>query len=332
MLINIAITIKIMANMKRLMATSSIAPETGNPLVRKISMHKPICLITGATEGIGRATAIELARKGFAVVLAARDAAKAQALVKEIEAITDRRDADYITADLRSLSEVRQLSEIFYQRYPKLDVLINNAGIVSGTRQLTGDGFETTYQVNYLAQFYLTHLMLDALRAAEQGRIINLSSSVYRSGKFDPENLQAEKRFSAIGAYSNSKLLMLLFTIELADRLKATRVTANAVHPGVVKTQMLLRATGIFRAVAYLALPFALSPQQGAATSVHLASSRDVTGISGKYFVRAREADVKTGFNTPENRDRLWNLSMQSLRLEEVVPSQPVNAQQQARF
>ena len=233
-------------------------------------MDKPICLITGATDGIGRETALELAAKGFVVVVAARDAAKAQALVKEIELTTGHSDADTITADLRSLAEVRQLSEIFHQRYPRLDVLINNAGIFSGVRQLTGDGFETTYQVNYLAPFYLTYLMLDALKQAEQGRIINLSSSVYTAGKFDPENLQGEKRFSTFSAYSNSKLLMLLSTIELASRLKATPVTANAVHPGVVRTQMMLRAPGIFRAVGYLALPFALSPRQGAATSLHL--------------------------------------------------------------
>ena len=280
-------------------------------------MDKPICLITGATDGIGRETALELAAKGFVVVVAARNAAKAQALVKEIEVTTGHRDADTITADLRSLAEVRQLSEIFHQRYPRLDVLINNAGIFSGVRQLTGDGFETTYQVNYLAPFYLTYLMLDALKQAEQGRIVNLSSSVYTAGKFDPENLQGEKRFSTFSAYSNSKLLMLLSTIELADRLKATPVTANAVHPGVVRTQMLLRAPGIFRAAGYLALPFALSPRQGAATSLHLASSPDVKGISGKYFARGKETIVKSAFNTPENRELLWNLSMQSLGLAE---------------
>ena len=281
-------------------------------------MQQPICLITGATEGIGRATAIELAAKGFKVVIAARNAAKAGAVVMEIEAATGRRDADFIIADLRSLADVRALSETFHQRYPRLDVLINNAGIFAGARQLTGDGFEASYQVNYLSQFYLTHLMLNALKAARQGRIINLSSSVHAGGKFDPHNLQSEKRFSAFGAYANSKLLMLLFTLELAERLKATQVTANAVHPGVVKTPMMLRAPGIFRVVGYLALPFALSPQQGAATSVYLASSPEVSGATGRYFSRSREATIKTAFNTPEHRELLWNLSMNSLGLAEA--------------
>jgi retinol dehydrogenase 12 len=283
-------------------------------------MPKPICLITGATEGIGRVTAIELARKGFTVVLAARDAQRAEAVVKEIEAATGCRDVDTITVDLRSLAEVRALSETFHRRYPRLDVLINNAGIFGEKRQITADGFEVTYQVNYLSQFYLTHLMLDALKRADQGRIINLSSSVYANGKFDSDDLQGEKRFSTFGAYANSKLLMLLFTIELAARLKGTPVTANAVHPGVVRTQMMFRAPGVFRAVAYAALPFSVSPQQGAATSVHLASSAEVTGISGKYFTRGGLTSFKTAFNTPENRALLWNLSVKSLPLESAVP------------
>jgi retinol dehydrogenase 12 len=282
-------------------------------------MMKPICLITGATDGIGRATAIELARKGFTVVIAARDPGKAGALVMAIEAATGHCDADYIIADLRSLAQVRALSDTFHQRYPRLDVLINNAGIFAGERQLTADGFEASYQVNYLSQFYLTHLMLDALKAAKQGRIINLSSSVHANGKFDPGNLQSEKTFSRFGTYANSKLLMLLFTIELAERLKGTPITANAVHPGVVKTPMMLRAPGIFRVVAWLTLPFALSPEQGAATSAYLASSPEVSAVSGKYFANAREAKIRSAFNTPESRRLLWNLSMQSLGLAEAA-------------
>jgi NAD(P)-dependent dehydrogenase (short-subunit alcohol dehydrogenase family) len=281
-------------------------------------MLKPICLITGATEGIGRATAIGLAAKGFTVVLAARNAAKAEAVVKEIEAITGRCDAEYITGDLRSLSEVRALAETFHRRYPRLDVLINNAGIFSPARIVTGDGFEATYQVNYLSQFYLTHLLLDALKQSNQGRIINLSSNAYSAGKFDPGNLQSEKRFSTIASYAASKLLMLMFTVELADRLRNTRVTANAVHPGVVNTHMLKSATGLFKLIAILATPFAIAPDKGAVTSIYLASSPDVQGISGKYFARCKEAPIKTAFNTRENRERLWNLSMQSLRLAET--------------
>ncbi|SHN81515.1 SDR family oxidoreductase [Bradyrhizobium erythrophlei] len=278
-------------------------------------MQKPICLITGATEGIGRATAIELASRGFSVVIAARDAARAEAAKNEIAAETDNPDIDTIVADLRSFAQVRQLCETFHRRYPRLDVLVNNAGILASENDLTEDGFEATLLVNYLSAFYLTQLMLDALKRAGQGRIINLSSSVHAIGKFDSEHLQRGRRFPAFSAYANSKLLMLLFSIELAERLKNTPVTANAVHPGIVKTPMMLNARGFFRAVAWLALPFAISPQQGAATSVYLATSPEVAEVSGKYFTRSRETKFKTAFNTTESREHLWNLSMQSVGL-----------------
>jgi retinol dehydrogenase 12 len=278
-------------------------------------MRKPICLITGATEGIGRATAIELASRGFSVVIAARDAARAEAAKNEIAAETGNPDIDTIVADLRSFAQVHALCETFHRRYPRLDVLVNNAGILASERQLTEDGFEASLQVNYLSAFYLTQLMLDALKRAGQGRIINLSSSVHAIGKFESEHLQRGRRFPAFSAYANSKLLMLLFSIELAERLKSTSVTANAVHPGIVKTPMMLNARGFFRAAAWLALPFAISPQQGAATSVYLATSPEVAEVSGKYFARSRETKFKTAFNTPESREHLWNLSMQSVGL-----------------
>lgn len=278
-------------------------------------MQKPVCLITGATEGIGRATAVGLARQGFTVVLAARDAARLDTVKSAITAETGNRDIDTIAADLRSFAQVRKLCETFHRHYPKLDVLINNAGILASEPQLTEDGFEATLQVNYLSAFLLTQLMRDALKRAGQGRIINLSSSVYAVGKFDSAHLARGKRFPAFAAYANSKLWMLLFSLELARRLEDTPVTANAVHPGIVKTPMMLNARGFFRAVAYLALPFALSPEQGAATSVHLAASPDVAGVSGKYFTRGKQTNFKTAFNTPENRELLWNLSMQSVGL-----------------
>jgi retinol dehydrogenase 12 len=283
-------------------------------------VQQQVCLITGATEGVGKATAIGLAKAGFTIVLAARNPAKAEAVKKEIVASTANRDIDYIIADLRSLSDVRRLSETFKQRYPRLDVLINNAGIFMPARVMTEDGYETTYQVNYLSQFYLTHLLLGELRKSSQGRIVNLSSSVYVAGQFDVHNLQSEKRFSTFGAYANSKLLMLLFTIELADRLKGTRVTANAVHPGIVRTQMMLKAPGIFRVIAYLALPFALSPQKGAATSIYVASSPKLKDVTGKYFTRSRQTNFNTAFNTEANRNLLWELSKRSLHLEDASP------------
>jgi NAD(P)-dependent dehydrogenase (short-subunit alcohol dehydrogenase family) len=278
-------------------------------------VDRPICLITGATEGIGKATATALAHKGYAVVLAARDEAKAASVATELAASTGNNDVDYLIADLGSLAQLRRLAETFTQRYPRLDVLINNAGVIMPRRVLTDDGYETTFQVNYLAQFYLTQLLLDALETSPQGRIINLSSSVYRAGKFDPDNLQGEHRFSTIGAYAASKLCVLLFTIELASRLAPTRVTANAAHPGIVRTPMMRGAHGALRAISYAALPFSRSPAGGAATSVFLADSPDAARVSGRYFANAKPKDVKTPHNTPENREYLWKLSIEACRL-----------------
>jgi retinol dehydrogenase-12 len=275
-------------------------------------MKNPICLITGATEGVGKVTALELAKKGFTVVIAARNASKVEALINEIETSTSNMSCDYIVAELASLSQVRQLAETFRRRYLSLDVLINNAGVFLPARTETEDGYETMFQVNYLSPFLLTNLLLDHLRKSEQGRIINLSSSVYTIGKFDPDNLQSvgERHFSVLGTYAATKLFVLMSTEELAWRLKGTAVTANAVHPGIVRTRMMLQAPGVLRLVSYLSLPLSISPLEGARTSVFLASSPEVSGISGQYFTRSKRAPVKSKFDTAENRALLWDLSL----------------------
>jgi retinol dehydrogenase 12 len=281
-------------------------------------MEMPIALITGSTEGVGKATAIELAGRGFAVVLAARDAAKAEAVKKEIAASAGNPHVDYLIADLKSLKQVRGLAEAFKQRYPRLDVLINNAGILAPVREVTQDGYESTFQVNYLSPFYLTQLLLDELRNGKQGRIVNLTSNIYVRGKFDAHNLQGERRYSTFAAYAASKLFVVMSSIELAERLRGTNVTVNAVHPGIVRTQMMLGAPGLFRALSYLALPFALSPQEGAATSVYLATSPAAEGVSGKYFASGKAVAVRNPSNTPQNRELLWTISMSAVQLGPV--------------
>jgi NAD(P)-dependent dehydrogenase (short-subunit alcohol dehydrogenase family) len=276
-------------------------------------MKQPTCLITGATDGVGRITALELAKRGFRVVVAARDALKAEALVREIRASSSDA-ADYVVGDLASLRQVRLLAGAFRERHPRLDVLINNAGVFLPRRTETEDGFETTYQVNYLSHFLLTHLLLEDLKRSGQGRIVNLSSSVYAIGRFDPGNLQSEKKFSVPGTYAASKLFMLMFTEELAERLAGTRVTANAVHPGIVRTSMMLRAPGAFRIAAYLSMPFSVSAQRGAQTSVYVATSPEVTGASGHYFANSKKTATKNVTDTADNRALLWDLSMKSIQ------------------
>jgi NAD(P)-dependent dehydrogenase (short-subunit alcohol dehydrogenase family) len=269
-------------------------------------MKERICLVTGATDGVGKATATELARRGFTVVIAARNAAKAEAVAKEI-------DGDVIACDLASLAQTRALAQTFKKRHPRLDVLVCNAGVFLPERTLTEDGFETTYQVNYLSHFLLTKLLLGELEKSEQGRIVNLSSSVHTMARFDPENLQSEKKFSVMGTYAASKLFMLMFTEELAKRLAATRITANAVHPGIVRTPMMKKAPGAFRIVTVLALPFSVTPERGASTSVYLATSPDVRGVSGAYFADSKKVKAKNATDTADNRALLWELSERSV-------------------
>jgi NAD(P)-dependent dehydrogenase (short-subunit alcohol dehydrogenase family) len=278
-------------------------------------MTNPICLITGATEGVGKVTGLELAKKGFTVVVAARNANKAEALMNEIETSTGNTSCDYTVGDLASLRQVRQLAETFRRHYSHLDVLINNAGVFLPTRTETEDGYETMLQVNYLSPFLLTNLLLDELQRSEQGRIINLSSSVYAIGKFDPDNLQSvgERHFSVLGTYAATKLFVLMFTEELTRRLKGTSITANAVHPGIVRTRMMLQAPGVLRLVSYLSLPLSTSPFEGARTLVYLASSPEVKGISGQYFTKSKRAAVKNKFDTADNRALLWDLSLNAV-------------------
>lgn len=276
----------------------------------------PICLITGATEGVGKATAIELVKHGFKVVLAARNAAKAEAVAQEIATITGSSAIDYIVGDLGSLEQTRRIAETFKERYPRLDVLVNNAGVFAAKRSVTADGFETMFQVNYLSHFLLTQLLVDRLSQSEQGRIINLSSSVYAIGKLDLANLQSEKKFSVLGSYAASKLFTLMFTKELAKRLAGTRITANAVHPGIVRTGMMFRAPGAFRIMAYLSLPFSIGPHKGACTSVYLATSPALREVSGHYFTRSKRVTTKNNFDTEDNRALLWNLSTSAVHRE----------------
>jgi retinol dehydrogenase 12 len=281
-------------------------------------MTQPICLITGATQGVGRITATELAKRGFRVVVAVRNARAAEALAREVRTSSGE-EVDHVVGDLASLRQVRELARSFQARYPRLDVLINNAGVFLPERTETEDGFETTFQVNYLSHFLLTHLLKDELERSEQARIINMSSSVYAFGRFDADNLQSDKKFRVFGTYAASKLFMLMFTEELAKRLAGTRVTANAAHPGIVRTQMMLRAPGAFRIVSYLSLPFSISPEKGAQTSVYLATSRAVSGVSGHYFTNSKQTATKSAFDTEENRARLWDLSVDALKLDAAV-------------
>lgn len=268
-------------------------------------------LITGATSGIGKATAIALAKKGFEVVFIARNLLKAERLKQEIKNVSNIDNVDFIIGDLTSLSQVRRCIQTFKKRYQRLDVLINNAGVCLPERRITEDGFEETFQVNHLSHFLLTNLLLDELHKAPQARIINVSSAVYKSAVFELGNLQREKSFSSFGTYSNTKLLNILFTKELAERLKGTGITANTLHPGVVRTNFGSEIKGFHKSLATLFKPFFLSPEYGASSSVYLASSDEVKTTTGKYFEKCKVVELENEYLNAANQKILWEKSFE---------------------
>jgi len=270
-----------------------------------------IVLITGGNSGIGKATASELASKGYQVVFVARNRDKAEAVKKEIMVSSNYKNVDYIIADLTSKKEVRELVETFKKRYQKLDVLINNAGVCLPEKRITIDDLEESFQINHLSHFMLSNLLLDELKKSDNPRIINVSSAGYSSGKFDPENLQSEKKFGSFSTYCNTKLLNILFTFELAERLKGTGITVNVLHPGVVNTNFAHELKGIFNLLNLMFKPFLLSPKKGAATSVYLASSDEVKDVTGKYFVKCKPVETKNTFITSLNQKMLWEKSVE---------------------
>jgi NAD(P)-dependent dehydrogenase (short-subunit alcohol dehydrogenase family) len=271
-------------------------------------------LVTGATDGIGRETARELARRGARVIVHGRDSRRAEAARRDIRQSTGSDDVAAVTGDFTSLRQVRSLADEVRSLTDRLHVLVDNAGVYQARRHLTEDGLETTFQVNFLAPFVLTNLLLDLLLAGAPARVVVVSSAVHQRVGLDMEDLQGERRYDGYTAYGLSKLADLLFTYELAERLGGTEVTANALHPGAVSTKLLhagFRASG------------GLSPREGARTAVYLAASPDVQDVTGGYFVDERPASSSPTSYDRALRRRFWELGE---RLGGLAGSAPASA------
>ncbi len=279
-------------------------------------MQNKICLITGATNGIGRAASMALAQKGATVVIVGRDEERSQDTVAEIKKETGNPDVDYLLADLSVQAQVRGLAEDFKSRYGRLDALVNNAGVINFRRQLSADGIEMNFAVNHLSYFLLTHLLLDTLKASAPARVVNVSSNSHRHKHLDFGNLELKRGYWAGTAYGRSKLCNLYFTYELARRLGGAGVTVNAMHPGFVRTNMAANNGWLVR----FFLPFihrnSLTPEQGADTVVYLVSSPEVEGLSGKYFVRRREVESDPVSHDQDAARKLWQISEQMTGLK----------------
>jgi NAD(P)-dependent dehydrogenase (short-subunit alcohol dehydrogenase family) len=249
-------------------------------------MKGKVVLITGATSGIGKVSAITLAGMGATVVVIGRNLERGKVLLKEIERRTGSRETDFIMGDLASLDDVRSAALTFNSRYDRLDALLDNAGGINGKRMVTEDGFEYTFGVNHLAHFVLTQLVLDRLKSSAPSRVVVTSSAAHLNGRIDFDDLMAEKKYRSFKAYSQSKLANVLFTFELSRRLKGIGVTANCFHPGTVRTNFGKGLGGIGGAIFPLIGVFMIPPEKGSETQVYLASSPDVEGVTGKYFSR----------------------------------------------
>jgi NAD(P)-dependent dehydrogenase (short-subunit alcohol dehydrogenase family) len=266
-----------------------------------------VCVVTGANRGIGRATAEGLARLAAQVILVCRSKEDGEAVSREIGA-KYAVIPDVVTADLSSQASIRRAAGELQGRYPRVHVLINNAGVIPRRRELTVDGLEMQLAVNHLAYFLLTSLLLPQLKAGAPSRIINVTSGAHTHAEVDFDDLQAELGYDPKQVYSRSKLANILFTYELARRLRGTGVTANCVNPGVVATRMLADYMGV-ASEAGLASTFGAKPEEGAETSIYLASSAEVDGVTGKYFERkqARRSSRESYDEAPARR--LWEIS-----------------------
>ncbi len=271
---------------------------------------KRLFLITGATNGMGWETAKAVASDNHQLVLVARNEEKLKDKVDSLKQLTGNQDIDYIVADLSLCSEIRKAADQFRSRYDKLDVLINNAGAVIPEKKITAEGFEYTFALNHLAYFLLTGLLLDLIPKNQDSRIINISSMAHKMGKLDFDDLFFEKRkYSSIKAYANSKLANILFTIELARRLKDTQTTVNCIHPGGVRTGFGRDYKGLMGLLVRFTFMFMRSPQKGAETCIHLALSPDVKGITGKYWADKKPVNPAPHALNPEDARKLWEIS-----------------------
>jgi NAD(P)-dependent dehydrogenase (short-subunit alcohol dehydrogenase family) len=275
------------------------------------SMTGKICVVTGANSGLGKATALGLARMDAHVVMVCRNMARGQQAQNEIKQCTGNANVDLLLADLSSQQSIRQLASDFTQRYDRLHVLINNAGSVFFRRRLSIDGIEMTFALNHLASFLLTNLLLDILKVSAPARIINVSSIAQATGFIDLDDLQANKKYHMMRAYAQSKLANVLFTYALAQRLEGTGITVNCLHPGLVVTNIWNRPLpGFLQPLgATLMRPFGITAEEGAQTTLYLASSPEVEGVTGKYFYKCRERPSANISYDVSLQQQLWKKS-----------------------
>src|SRR3989454_1863844 len=279
------------------------------------NMTGRICLVTGGNSGIGKATAIGLAKTGATVVIVSRSREKGQMAVNDIIGKSGNTNVEIIQADMSSQNSIHEAADEFKARHEKLHVLINNAGVYLTKRTTTPDGFESTFAVNHLGPFLLTSLLLDILKASSPSRIVNVTSDAHKGANIHFDDLQGEKRFSGWQAYGQSKLAMILFTHELAKRLEGSGVTVNSAHPGVVRTNFAKNNGGLVMIGFRFLGIFFISPESSAKRILYVATSPDLEGVTGKYFTKMHETRSSPESYDDDSARRLWLVSEQLAKL-----------------
>jgi NAD(P)-dependent dehydrogenase (short-subunit alcohol dehydrogenase family) len=279
-------------------------------------MKGKICVVTGSNSGIGKETALSLAKIGAHVVMVVRNQEQGEKARLEIVKQTGNNSIDLMICDLSSMDSIRRFAQEFKRKYDRLDVLVNNAGAMFNKREVTQEGFERTLAVNYLGPFLLTHELIGLLKSSAPSRIINVSSGLAKNGKVDLDDLQSEKNYRGTKAYSqvrapvyaNTKLMVMMFTYELARRLKDTGVTANVLMPGFVATNLGKNSGSLSSSLIFkMVRPMQVSPKKGAETSVYLASLEDAKDVTGKCFAKKKEVQTCPVSYDEELQKRLWN-------------------------
>lgn len=276
-------------------------------------------VVTGANSGIGKAIAIQLAKMGGTVVMACRDKEKGEVALTEVKKMGVNPAVHLLILDLASQESVREFVVEFESRFRRLDVLINNAGVVLAKREMSPDGIVKMFAVNYLSPFLLTNLLLPRLVASAPSRIVNITSALHFRGHLNFKDIQGKKRYKASNSYAQSKLAMVLFTYELARRLKVAGVTANCVNPGSVSSNLGRSDAGLLGAVMLVASPFLASPEKGAETPVYLASAPELAYVTGKYFVdKKQQVSSHESYDQIEARE-LWDMSSKLTKLSKTA-------------
>ncbi|MCP5100705.1 MAG: SDR family oxidoreductase [Chloroflexi bacterium] len=269
-----------------------------------------VCLVTGATAGIGKITATALAAQGAELIVSGRNQQKTENTVEQIKSETGNESVHYLLADFSDLQQVRDLAKSFKDQYSRLDLLVNNAGAFFNTRQETPYGVEMTFLVNHLAPFLLTNLLLETIHSSTSARIVNVSSEAHKYGSMNFEDLSFKRGYTGMKGYAQSKLANILFTYELNRRLANSDVTVNALHPGHVATDIWRTSSSVFGPVIIWVMGlFALTPEQGADNTIYLASSADVEGVTGKYFVKREPVQSTPSSYNGQIAKRVWEIS-----------------------